>query len=183
MTGHVTARCSSSKEKSKRPPSWWSGVSIKHYTVIKSSTEALEQVASSSQEVLASEGLGATTCDQLVLAYSVGFDATMIVAAAHIGYAVQTDVSIPIVQNVVPVLAIQNAVSFLAVQNAIDLGSPNPISPSDKVLLGAASSLFCHVDSFVSSGVWQNNATKLEDGWIIVKGKKPKSSIPSQGWL
>ena len=64
MTGHVAARCSSEKARSKRLPSQWAGASDKHYTITKSSS-IREQVFDSSQEGLASEGLEATMSEVL----------------------------------------------------------------------------------------------------------------------
>ena len=51
-------------------------------------------------------------------------------------------------------------------------------SPRQSVLLDVSSSPVCHVISSVSSRDWQNDASKLEDGWIAVKGKKSKFLIP-----
>lgn len=33
LTGHIAARCDAGKSKSRRPPTWWTGVSSKHYKV------------------------------------------------------------------------------------------------------------------------------------------------------
>ena len=66
------------------------------------------------------------------------------------------------------------AISGPAVQNDVDLGSPISTSPRERALLDDSSSPVC----FVSSGVWQNDVAKLEDGWTTVKGKKSRNSIP-----
>ena len=51
-------------------------------------------------------------------------------------------------------------------------------SPRESVLLDDSSSPVYLVDSIVSSGNWQKDAARLEDGWIVVKGKKSRPSIP-----
>ena len=78
--------------------------------------------------------------------------------------AVQT--VIPAVLTIVP---IQTIVSIPAIQKVIDLGLPKLVSPSEKVLLGVASTLVCHVDSSVSLGVWKKDVAKVEDGWTTKK--------------
>ena len=46
----------------------------------------------------------------------------------------------------------------------MNLGSPNSASPRESALLDDTFSLVFPVDSFFSSGVWQNDAAKLKDG-------------------
>ncbi len=52
-------------------------------------------------------------------------------------------------------------------------------SPCENVSLDVVGSQSYHVVSFVSSRDWQKDAAKVEDSWIVVKGKRPKSSVPS----
>lgn len=58
------------------------------------------------------------------------------------------------------------------------LDPPSLASPRETILLDVSSSLVCHMVSCVSSGDWQTDATKLEDGWTTVKGKKSRFPIP-----
>ena len=58
------------------------------------------------------------------------------------------------------------------------LGMPILASPRESVFLDDSSSSVCLVDSSISSRNWQKDATRLEDGWTMVKGKKFWPSIP-----
>ena len=49
-TGHIAARCAAGKPSSKHPPSWWSGVSPKHYSVAISRDGPLASDAGSSDD-------------------------------------------------------------------------------------------------------------------------------------
>ena len=46
-TGHIVARSAAVKTKSRRPPSWWSGASSEHYTVVNSMDAPLDLVVAS----------------------------------------------------------------------------------------------------------------------------------------
>lgn len=163
MIGHVAARCSFDKARLKCTPTWWTDVSGEHYTVTKSSSVRGHDV----EESLASDGTGDTTpdvLDQPVLAE--------VLASQTVGPVVPlVDPSLFVVLGLVVVFGpIVPTISYL--------GMPNLASLRESVLLDDSSSPVCVVDSLVSSGNWQNDAARLEDGWTTVKGKKSKSSIP-----
>ena len=51
MIGHIAARCAIAKTKSRHPPTWWSGASSEHYTVLKSTDVSLDALDDSPLEV------------------------------------------------------------------------------------------------------------------------------------
>lgn len=134
-----------------------------HYIVTKSSSVRGHDAEGS----LASDGSEDTTpdvLDQPILAEAL--------ASQTVGHVVLLVVPF---QSVVSGLVV---VSGPIVQTVLDLGSPKLASPREIFLLDDSSSPICLMDSHVSSGNWQNDAARLEDGWTAIKGKKSKYSIP-----
>ena len=138
MIGHVEARYSSDMARSKRKPTWWVGVSDKHYIFTKSSS-VWEQDAEGS---LASIELKDTSPD--VLDQPLSEEAP---ASQPVGLVVL--IVDPLQFDVARLVAISGP----AVQNDVDLGSSISTSLRECALLDDSSSSVCHVDSFVSSGV------------------------------
>lgn len=66
MTGHIATRYVAVKTKSRRPPSWWSGASTEHYTMVKSSVVHLD-LAVVFEDVSSSNDLSVPVFEEIVV--------------------------------------------------------------------------------------------------------------------
>lgn len=148
LTGNIVACCGAGKSNARRSPSWWTGASSEHYTVKQS------LVAPAVSEVEAS-----------VLSEPVVAEAAL---ANHPvdSVAVGSHLSEPVVKELA-----------LVSPPASD-DPPRGQMPFVSLRVFAEASASPSFHGSLSSEAWVAEAAKLEDGWIAVKGKKAKPSVP-----
>lgn len=155
--GHLAARCSSEKVRSKKSPSWWKGVSDNHYTIQKVSSDG--------------DGLVGSSQDSLVADYVVVSNDSNDAPTVVTNTVVPPSVVVVVDPIVAPLTALSQEGAIVPSTAVVPSRSDGGVSsPTARVL---------EVGCDVVDLAWQKAARKVEDGWTTIKGKKVKSSTPS----
>lgn len=152
--GHIAARCAAVKTKSRRPPSWRSGASSEHYTVVKSS-DAPQDLAVVSADISSADDLSVPVLKE-----------DPVPSPAPV-----LDVPPGLVggQDPLPSPAPAPILPPGSMGGQLAMGS-------SKKIVGFSDSPGLHCS--VSSGDWIAEAAKVEDGWTMVKRKNTRPLAP-----